>query len=231
MDQLRSDIALDLVLFGVPETESTLMGAADWTGLLPAGMPTARVDVVVSLASLVGYSDTPGDMPGHGPVPAAVVRDLAIAEGSTWARLVTDPATGHAVDAEVATYRPPPAMARYVRARDGGCRAPGCAAPATRTDLDHVHPRHDGGPTAAANLQTLNRGHHAPKTAGLWKATLARGGDVTWDTLTGRTYTTHPKQYDDGLAPPAATTPKPRRRRRTVPPDYFGHGPDDPPPF
>lgn len=199
LDHLRADIALDLLLFGVPDSDCTVAGAADWTGLAPAGLPAARVDVVVSLATLLGHSETAGQLPDRTPVPAHVVRDLAIAEGSTWRRIVTDPATGYAIDVDARSYRPPPHLARFVRVRDGGCRAPGCTAPATHTDLDHVRPYTEGGPTAATNLHTLNRAHHTPKTSGLWKATLARDGTATWRTLTGRTYTTHPRRYDDGI--------------------------------
>jgi hypothetical protein len=53
----------------------------------------------------------------------------------------------------------PPALARALRSRDGGCRYPGCTR--TRfTEGHHVKHWADGGETKLANLVTLCRFHH-----------------------------------------------------------------------
>ncbi len=53
----------------------------------------------------------------------------------------------------------PPALARALRCRDGGCRFPGCAR--TRfTEGHHVKHWADGGETRLGNLVTLCRFHH-----------------------------------------------------------------------
>jgi hypothetical protein len=53
----------------------------------------------------------------------------------------------------------PPALARALRARDGGCRFPGCMR--TRfTEGQHVKHWADGGETRLGNLVTLCRFHH-----------------------------------------------------------------------
>lgn len=118
----------------------------DW---LLGELPSAHVALTVSLETLLG-GDQPGEiaaLPGvfgesiH--VTASEARAIACAEGSVWRRIVTDPA-GRAIDA-VRTYRPTSGMARQVRARDNGCRAPGCGDSSTGAvlldagghDLDH----------------------------------------------------------------------------------------------
>jgi hypothetical protein len=45
-----------------------------------------------------------------------------------------------------------PALRRAVIARNQGCRAPGCTAPALHCDVHHVVAREDDGPTELANL-------------------------------------------------------------------------------
>lgn len=119
LQQLRSDVALDLLIFGRPDAQArTAVDHPDGEG-----WPPAVVDVVVSAATLLGANDEPG-LVHDTPVAADTIRRLALAEGGVWRRIVTDPVTGYAMAAEVDSYRPPAAMARVVRARDGRCRAP-----------------------------------------------------------------------------------------------------------
>ncbi len=103
LEQLRSDLALDLLLYGwadpqqVPEpSASTFVGQP----------PPARVSLVVSLTTVLGLDDQPGEIPGHGFVPAAVARSIAGAAGSVWRRLVTDPLDGTALELSTTRYRP-----------------------------------------------------------------------------------------------------------------------------
>ncbi len=96
-------------------------------------------------------------------------------------------------------YRPKAALDRAVRERDGTCRFPGCAAPASRCDLDHVRPYPDG-PTTAANLLTLCRRHHAFKHHSGWTLTMTPEGKATWMSPTGRTHTTLPRSVYDLVA-------------------------------
>jgi 5-methylcytosine-specific restriction endonuclease McrA len=62
----------------------------------------------------------------------------------------------------------PPATRRALRARDRGCRFPGCE---NRRFLDahHVHHWARGGPTALANLVLLCRSHHRLVHEGGWR--------------------------------------------------------------
>lgn len=52
---------------------------------------------------------------------------------------------------------------RALVARDGGCRWPGCHAPAAWCDIDHIVPWHQGGATDPDNLIMWCRHHHTER--------------------------------------------------------------------
>jgi hypothetical protein len=80
LDQLRADIALDL-----------LAGRR-----APQARGPAAVQVVVPVTTLLGLSEEPGELAGYGPIPAGVARQIAA--DATWRRLLTDPASGALLD-------------------------------------------------------------------------------------------------------------------------------------
>jgi hypothetical protein len=130
LEQLRADVACDLLLAGWIPNDPTFAQLGR--------PPVATVNVVVSLATLLGFEAGVGQIPGWGALSACQTRKLALEAGSIWTRIVTDPLTGRAIEATAGTYRVPAAMARQVNTRDGTCRAPGCEIPTERTDLDHT---------------------------------------------------------------------------------------------
>ena len=220
--QLRSDVALDLLLFGQPHADAPT--AVDHPG--EAGWPAANVSVVVSLASLAGLNQEPGTVEGVA-VDADTVREVAFAAGSTWQRLVVDPIQGYAMAQVSKSYAPPPRMARAVRDRDGFCRAPGCAVPAARCQLDHVVEVRDGGTTRGDTIADGCERHHAKKTRRHWAARITPDGVVEWRLPDGRTYPTFPMDYREfGLhvdvpgngsaAPDAAEHPADRPRKKIL---------------
>ncbi|GAA4357815.1 HNH endonuclease signature motif containing protein [Angustibacter luteus] len=189
----RMDVVTDLLLGRVvPSAASAPGAAAD-----PEGRPWA-VDVVVSLSTLRGLDDEPGELRGYGPITAGTARELAGA--GVWRRLLTDPVSGVVTDVGTQRYRPPPGLADLVRARDRVCHAPGCRQPAARCDLDHVldspagpSPRpHRDGATADWNLGALCRTHHTCKSRPDWQVRSPSPGAFQWRTPTGHTYTTDP---------------------------------------
>ena len=202
LEQLRSDLTLDLLLFGwaspdqVPEAaRATFAGEA----------PMARVNLVVALTTMLGLDDQPGEIPGHGFVPAAVARSIATATGSVWRRLVTDPVDGTALELSTTRYRPDPARwpSRWPLST-GSARPP--AAPsrptaATSTTRSRGRP----GPTTVRNLRSRHRRHHNHKTRGTWKARPGPGGTTRWTTVSGRDYLSHRFRYDDPLSRPVTT--------------------------
>ncbi|MGH8573351.1 MAG: DUF222 domain-containing protein, partial [Gammaproteobacteria bacterium] len=97
-DQRRADAFIDLLL------------GEGATG------PVAQVQMTVPASTLLGLDDVPGELAGYGPIPANLARELAA--DATWRRLLTDPASGALLDYGRSTYRPPAALADFVRARD-----------------------------------------------------------------------------------------------------------------
>ncbi|WP_345203494.1 HNH endonuclease signature motif containing protein [Fodinibacter luteus] len=142
-----------------------------------------------------------------------------------------DPVSGARVDPgqDLASgaYRPSPALAALVRARDGRCRFPGCTVAARFCDLDHVRPW-PAGPTAAGNLLTVCRRHHRIKQSPGWSVRLHNDGSASWTDPLGTVRTT---EALDALAVLVLRGDEPRgpdgtAGRDDVPAD---HGHDDPP--
>ncbi|MEX1281069.1 MAG: DUF222 domain-containing protein [Acidimicrobiia bacterium] len=178
MDQLRADIACDLLTGG---------GTAVSTD----------VTLTISLPALVGLStevEAGADLDGWGPVIADVARQvLDRSADGTWTARVLDPDSGLALGDVVTRRRPTAAQARAVRARNPRCVFPGCRAPASRCDLDHVVPYSHGGPTLTCNLAPLCRSHHRARHEGGWSYRLdSTTGTTTWTSPLGRRYGSNP---------------------------------------
>ncbi|KAA8954835.1 HNH endonuclease signature motif containing protein, partial [Mycobacterium sp.] len=90
------------------------------------------IHVLAEQATLEGDADTPGYLPGFGPLPVTALRGLAVtAKLKPLLKPSTDPEPG---------YRPSAALAEFVRLRDLTCRFPGCDQPAEVCDIDHTIP-------------------------------------------------------------------------------------------
>ena len=177
-------------------TDRIHTGHLDGTGDTSSstGDPVTRqvhVSVTVSLATLTGRTDSPGELGGYGPIDADLARQLAFSPDATWRRLVTDPLSGTLLDVGTTRYRPPTRLDRYVRHRDQTCRWPGCTTPADRCDLDHTQP-YPTGPTNDDNLITLCRRHHRLKTLADFDTEQDTDGRWQVTTPTGRVITTGP---------------------------------------
>lgn len=163
------------------------------------GRAGARVNVTVAASTLLGLDDEPGHLDGYVPVTATTAR--ALAKGGVWRRIVTDPLSGAVLDYGRTRYRPPTALAEYVRVRDRHCAAPGCTVPASRSDLDHTleYHRQPGDPpdapvgdTSSANLGPLCRRHHRLKTCGGFRLRQPAPGIYEWVTPGGHRYRVRP---------------------------------------
>ncbi len=95
--------------------------------------------------------------------------------------------------ARTGSYSPTAAQRRWGTARDHGCRHPGCRNRAGWTDLDHVVPHAEGGPTDCDNLCCLCRRHHRLKThAPGWSFHLDADGALLVTTPSGVTRISRP---------------------------------------
>ena len=159
------------------------------------------MNLVLALSTVLGLDEQPGEIPGHGFVPAAVARNIALSAGSVWRRLVTDPVDGTALELSCGRYRPTAQMAEQVATLDAMCQSPGCTVPADRCDIDHERAWPQG-ETAVRNLRLRHRRHHNHKTRGTWRTESMDGGGTRWVTVSGREYLTQRYVYDDPLARP-----------------------------
>lgn len=179
IDTLRADAFLAAILAAAPDAD----GSPDAGGVR---LIASHVRFTVDAATLLRLADNPAELDGYGPIPPELARQLA-ADGN-WQRMVTDPVSGHLLDFGQRTYRPPIALARYLRARDVTCRFPGCNRRARRADLDHAQPWNAGGATSAANMGGLCRRHHNGKTHGRWSVKSHADGGATFASPAGHEY-------------------------------------------
>ena len=157
----------------------------------PAGKPL--VQVTMPYSTLIGADDQPGELAGYGPIPADLAREIAA--DSVWKRLVTDPLSGALLDHGRTTYRPPVALADFVRARDGGCRSPICRRQPDNCELDHAIAWNKGGHTAEHNLWTgCVHDHHLKHQPG-WTVRMIDDRSLEWITPTGHRYVTDVHDY------------------------------------
>ena len=165
---------------------------------------TPAVAVTVSLQTLLGVNDEPGELAGYGPIPASMARQIAADPASTWSRLVTDP-LGQVIDCGRQRYKPPPELDAFVRARDQVCAFPNCQRRAITCDLDHIQAWGSGGQTNEPNLTALcPRHHHAKHDAG-WKLRREPATGITqWTSPTGNHYLNLPAELPGANVPSAS---------------------------
>ena len=189
MDQARADALVDLVLARVQVSTTVHLtmpvqtAAGDAAGL---GAPGRQGAVIGS------------EVPGIGVIPSDVVAGICSSFDTRIRRVLLDQVAGTTVETGAKGYAPPAAVGRFVRHRDGHCRAPGCARSARFCDLDHVIPW-PSGPTDPTNLLTLCRRHHRMKHRTRWRVSMARDGVVTWTDPFGQEFITHPVNHHDTL--------------------------------
>lgn len=177
-DQVRADVATDLLLTGQPNAHH----AYDPDGTDVLGALRGRVQVTLPVASLTGVDDQPAALTGHGAIPASVARRLAGA-AAHWVRLFHRPDTGALLTVD--RYAPTAAQRRLLVARDETCRFPGCRRSASGADIDHTHDHAAGGTTRIDNLAHLCRHHHVMKHHTAWTARQLGDGELEWTSPAG----------------------------------------------
>ncbi|HKE63491.1 MAG TPA: HNH endonuclease signature motif containing protein, partial [Micromonosporaceae bacterium] len=96
--------------------------------------------------------------------------------------------SGPPVEAGPRRRTPGPALSRWIRARDGTCRAPGCRVPASVCDIDHTVDHFSGGLTTHDNLALLCRHHHRLKHEAGWHVQQPRPGALVWTSPYGQRF-------------------------------------------
>ena len=94
------------------------------------------LSVTVSLETLLGLSEAPGDLAGYGQLPPSLARELA-GFAKSWLPVLTS-GYGTFVRAAAKKRIPPKALKRWVQFRDKRCRFPNCDRPAASCETDHT---------------------------------------------------------------------------------------------
>ncbi|WP_328458996.1 HNH endonuclease signature motif containing protein [Amycolatopsis sp. NBC_00438] len=191
LDQLRADILTD-----------RLLNAANGDSSIKT-----HVYVYVDLLTLTGLNNDAAYLPGHGPIPAWLARDLATAPNSTWSRLITDPDTGQLLSVGRTKYKPPADLDDYIRVRARTCQTPGCNNPAQFGDIDHTTDWQHRGETSEVDLRGKCRHHHKLKDEPGWTYLAGPGGTSIIKTPAGRIYTSEPEPFHEPRRPPEDPPP------------------------
>lgn len=181
IDQLRSDVAIDLLC-------GTEHGHENATR---SGRGSGFVKLTVDLATLAGLESRAGQIDGFGPVIADIAKKVAeVQHRSTWTFEATDPVNGRSVATGVTGRRPTASQQRNVVSNDPTCIFPGCRAPASGCDIDHRQPWAQNGPTEVDNLAPLCRHDHRLKHQYGWHLNRGEDGEHQWTSPLGHKYTT-----------------------------------------
>ena len=197
LNQLRADILVSL-LSGIPvhapgapahasgTAASGVPGRLDMAGEPATGggpVPVAgsglrtEVMVLIHADTLGGLDENPAELNGYGPISAQAARRL-VAEAAGITGLTLDRS---GTVAGVGRRRKVSAeLKRWLQARDGTCRFPGCSRSARSSEIDHTRPWAEGGPTEEVNLAHLCRSHHRLKTHSAWHYKLVAPGVFEW---------------------------------------------------
>ncbi len=168
LDQLRTDVALDL-----------LVGCLDHQdrGRKPI------VDIRVDLTTLMELNEKAAEIPGFGPVVADIARQVSEQQHSEWRFYVID---GDQIISNGTTRRRPSRpQRRRIETRYPHCVFPGCRTPATHADFDHRKRWADGGPTDDHNLNPLCNHNHGTKDNGGWRLELIDPVTFEWTSPLG----------------------------------------------
>ncbi|UZX01642.1 DUF222 domain-containing protein [Arthrobacter sp. CDRTa11] len=211
LTQLRADTLATALLSGETTTGDSNGGAganslADPGGERAAGQvppPRAQVLVTVPVFSLLGLTDEPATLDGHGPIPASMARNLVANGAHSFHRVLTDPRDGAPLEIGRTSYRLTTAMRRWLRLRDAKCPFPGCNNHSLDNEADHLLAWADGGTTGINNLGQPCRKHHHLKHHSAWQPTPAsKSQPPGWTSPTGRHYNSEHQDWEPPNWPP-----------------------------
>ncbi|MFP5365291.1 MAG: DUF222 domain-containing protein [Actinomycetes bacterium] len=194
--QRRSDVAASLLLAapaGYTRNADTAEGNAEGNTVKAAigTVPTPKADVLVTVPvfALLGATDEPALLDGHGPIPASMARKLVASGATSFYRVLVDPRNSAPLEIGRTSYRLTTAMKKALHLRDGKCTFPGCHNTSLDNEADHLTAWHHGGSTGISNLAQLCPKHHHLKHNSAWKPTPATKTEPPgWTSPTGRHY-------------------------------------------
>jgi hypothetical protein len=156
LTQMRADTAAILLLGG----------ADNPTGGVP--LPRAQVLITVPVMSLLGATDEPALLDGHGPIPVTMARRLIADGAESFHRVLIDPRDGAPLEIGRTSYRVTKAQRQWLRMRDGKCPFPGCSNHSLDNEADHLLAWANGGTTGISNLAQPCPKHHKLRHSTGW---------------------------------------------------------------
>jgi hypothetical protein len=143
------------------------------TGQATAADVSVELQIMMPLEALIDPdSNKPATIPGYGPLPVDLARNiLIIGKGRKWwRRLFTAPSalngrSGPIVGGDPTRRKFDGWLAQLIKLRDQGCRDPHCDAPIRH--IDHITRHSDDGPTMLENGRgTCERGNYVREMPG-----------------------------------------------------------------
>ncbi|MGW4061269.1 DUF222 domain-containing protein [Amycolatopsis sp. NPDC004747] len=191
LDQLRADVAIDLLLSGT-------------------GGPRERTEVFlhIDLATYVGLNQAPAALAGRGPIAAALARQIIGGAGTTLRRVLTDPRNGRAVELSPTRY----SLERdeFIRVRDQECRQPGCTRPAQSCGTSATRMKGEAEGVADQAVTFCSR-HSKLRGQPGWDYEVTPDGTLNVTTPAGRVHSTTPPSVHPGRRRANRLRNKPRK--------------------
>ena len=178
LTQMRADVAATLLLGGAADDPH-------------AGVPSPRAQAVITVPvmSLLGATDEPAMLDGHGPIPVTMARRLIADGAESFHRVLIDPRDGAPLEIGRTSYRVTKAQRQWLRMRDGKCPFPGCSNPSLDNEADHLLAWVNGGTTGISNLAQPCPKHHKLRHSTGWTPGPATADHPPgWISPTGRRY-------------------------------------------
>ncbi|MHC6221180.1 HNH endonuclease signature motif containing protein [Arthrobacter sp. MMS24-S77] len=176
-------------------------GGAGTGGVEPGRVPSPRAQVLVTVPvlSLLGATEEPAVLDGHGPIPASMARRLIADGADSFHRVLTAPRDGAPLEIGRTSYRLTKAQRQWLRLRDGKCPFPGCNNHSLDNEADHLLAWADGGTTGISNLGQPCPKHHRLKHHSGWSPTQAsKDHPPGWTSPSQRHY---PSEHQDWEPP------------------------------
>jgi hypothetical protein len=190
LTQLRADNFAEALL-------GSRAGVLAGTAAGPSSSIRAQVLVTVPVFSLLGLTDEPATLDGHGPIPASMARKLVVDGAGSFYRVLVDPRDGAPLEIGRTSYRVTKAIRRWLRLRDGKCPFPGCSNNSLDNEADHLLAWHQGGTTGINNLGQPCPKHHKLRHTSAWKPTPAtRDEPPGWIAPSGRRYKSEHQDWE-----------------------------------
>ncbi|RSM40952.1 DUF222 domain-containing protein [Amycolatopsis balhimycina DSM 5908] len=190
LDQLRADVAMDLLLSGT-------------------GGPNERTEVFlhIDLATYLNLNESPAALAGRGPIAAAVARHIIGGPDTTLRRVLTDPRTGQAI--ELSPTRYPLKADEFIRVRDQECRQPGCTRPAQNCGIEATRTKGAAEGTEDQPVTYCSR-HRRLKGQPGWDYEVTSDGTVNVATPAGQVHSTAPPSLNPARRRPNRILKTPR---------------------